>query len=157
MDEEGAIGLEHQEPNGLWKPRGEAPRIEDLAAADEQAHKPWTVCRFRTCPRDSPSDMPGPRPPSSRAATDPVLDPNQEHRVAKAAAMSATVPAHANQAIAFHAFDGGWRQVTPDGTPTRSSARACSHRCRRDKHGPVRLEDEQPNGLGADGGQPTGV
>jgi hypothetical protein len=43
MDQDGAVGFEHEEANGLGQPCGEATRIQNLAASDEQTHRPRTV------------------------------------------------------------------------------------------------------------------
>src|SRR2546429_6033564 len=40
MHEKRAAGLEHEEPNSLRKPSGQATGVEDFAAGDEQAHGP---------------------------------------------------------------------------------------------------------------------
>jgi hypothetical protein len=66
MDEEGAVGLEHQKPHRLRETGREATRVENLAAGDEQAHGPRTVLsvsdriRIRSryesrCTRDPPT------------------------------------------------------------------------------------------------------
>ena len=51
MNEDGAIGLEHQEPNGLGQRRRQSAGVNDFAACDDEAHRRWTVL--------SASDMPG--------------------------------------------------------------------------------------------------
>src|SRR2546423_1976574 len=43
MDQEGAVALEHEEPDGLRKPSGEAACVDHFAAGDEQTHKRATV------------------------------------------------------------------------------------------------------------------
>lgn len=43
MDQERAIGFEHQQSDGLGKPGRETARIEDLAAGDQQTHRRRTV------------------------------------------------------------------------------------------------------------------
>jgi hypothetical protein len=39
VHEEGAIGLEHQEPHGFREPGGQAAGVEDFATGDEEAHR----------------------------------------------------------------------------------------------------------------------
>lgn len=43
MNQERAVGLEHQEAYGLGEPGGQATCVKDLTASDEQAHSPRTV------------------------------------------------------------------------------------------------------------------
>ena len=43
MDQEGAVGLEHQESNSLGKARSKPSCVKDFAACDEQAHGRRTV------------------------------------------------------------------------------------------------------------------
>ena len=43
MHQEGAVGLEHQEPHGFRKAGGQAPGVGDLAAGDDQTHGRKTV------------------------------------------------------------------------------------------------------------------
>ena len=46
MDQEGAVGLEHEEPNGLRQSCRQTTRVQNLAAGDEKAHGRWTVLSF---------------------------------------------------------------------------------------------------------------
>jgi hypothetical protein len=43
MDQERAVGLEHEQPNGLGQTGRQAACIEDFAAGDDEAHSPRTV------------------------------------------------------------------------------------------------------------------
>jgi hypothetical protein len=35
MDQKGAVGLEHKQPDGLREPRGETAAVEDFTTGDE--------------------------------------------------------------------------------------------------------------------------
>ncbi len=52
MDEAGTVGLEHQEPNSLWKPSGQPAGVQNLAAGDEEAHRRRTVLSVSDGSRD---------------------------------------------------------------------------------------------------------
>jgi hypothetical protein len=43
MNQERAVGLEHEESNCLGQPSREATRVEDFATCDEEAHSRRTV------------------------------------------------------------------------------------------------------------------
>jgi hypothetical protein len=43
MHEKGAVGLEHEQPNGLWKTCGEPTGVEDFATSEHEAHGKRTL------------------------------------------------------------------------------------------------------------------
>lgn len=48
MNQKGAVRFEHEKPQSLGQPGRETTGIENLAAGDEQAHRPGPYCPFRT-------------------------------------------------------------------------------------------------------------
>lgn len=47
MDEERAVGFEHEEAYGFGESAGETTCVQDLATGDEQAHGAGPYCAFR--------------------------------------------------------------------------------------------------------------